>query len=137
MQYIDYYLSNYYKNVSKVFMFLITVVAIILAVASILGEVYSQYQSLTTQFLILATLASTFLIGLYNQIDPVSKWYALKTAELQFESEIWKFRTRVGIYNTEKHPNVSKSKLFNENLKAIMNNTLSKAGITEVSFNQV
>lgn len=61
---IDNYLSNYYKNVSKVFMFLITVVAIILAVASILGQVYSQYQSLTTQFLILATLASTFLIGL-------------------------------------------------------------------------
>jgi hypothetical protein len=47
-------------------MFLITVVGLILAAASILGQVYSQYQSLTDQFLILATLASTFLIGLYN-----------------------------------------------------------------------
>ena len=44
------------------------------------------------------SLVSSFVAGFIALLSPQSKWQKLKGAALQMRSEVWKFRTRTGVY---------------------------------------
>ena len=46
-------------------------------------------------------LASGFIAGLTSIFDPWQKWTRLRGAALAIESEIWRFRTRTGVYTED------------------------------------
>jgi hypothetical protein len=55
--------------------------------------------SLNTSVLVLSLVAS-FVSALLVFYNPSQKWLTLKGAALTLESELWKFRCRVGVYDT-------------------------------------
>ena len=42
------------------------------------------------------SIATTFISGTVAFIKPSQKWFRLRSAALELESEVWKFRTRTG-----------------------------------------
>lgn len=68
---------------------------------------------------------------LYAWISPNSKWKALKFAERLVESEIWKFRTRVGDYSILKFNTASIVKNLRIFIKNITKDTIQKANLNE------
>jgi len=38
----------------------------------------------------------SIIVSWMNISNPASKWYAMKAAEQSVESELWKFRARIG-----------------------------------------
>jgi hypothetical protein len=51
------------------------------------------------QYIVLAlSVASTLVASAVSYLNPAQRWQQLRGAALSLESEIWKFRTRVGVY---------------------------------------
>jgi len=53
-------------------------------------------QSFTGNILILASIFTGIMAGLWTYLNPVGKWMAFRAAEILITSEVWKFRARVG-----------------------------------------
>lgn len=66
----------------------------------VINKNVEQYKSLkiNNSIIIILSLFLTFLIGLNAFLNPMQKWRQSKDAALSIESEIFKFRTRVGKY---------------------------------------
>ncbi|CAE8737759.1 unnamed protein product [Polarella glacialis] len=95
-----------YKTVSKaayLVTLLIGIAVVVITVAAQFGGDPLQVQDQGTQGSVLLglTLAATLVTGMGQIVDPQSKWIKLRGGALTLESEIWKFRTRIGSYDTE------------------------------------
>lgn len=69
-------------------------------------------------------------------MNPVSKWKAFKGASQQIKSELWKFRARVGDQSTEGQKLSNIAKILRHSLTEIVDNTISKDGISESTVNK-
>ncbi|CAE8594301.1 unnamed protein product [Polarella glacialis] len=95
-----------YKMVSKaayLVLLLIGIAVVVITVAAQFAGDPLQVQGKGTQGSILLglTLAATLVTGMSQIVDPQSKWIKLRGGVLTLESEIWKFRTRIGSYDAE------------------------------------
>jgi hypothetical protein len=70
-------------------------------VASNVGTLTEPDVANISHFMLVLTLLSSLIAGYMSYADPLTKWHELKAASLDLESEIWKFRCRVGGYSTE------------------------------------
>jgi hypothetical protein len=50
-------------------------------------------------YVVVLSVASSFVAGVIAFVNPVTKWQQLRGAALSLESELWKFRTRTGAYS--------------------------------------
>lgn len=64
-------------------------------------------------------------------MNPISKWYCLKEAELRLESELWKFRSRIGDYSLENQSTINALDTFRANISEITSTTVTKANLSE------
>lgn len=91
------YLSKYYKNLSKFFMVMLILKWVFIASQSVICSYYpNPFNVNDDNILVFSTLIATFISGMLAYLNPINKWLNLKNSERQIDSEIWKFRTRVG-----------------------------------------
>jgi hypothetical protein len=69
-------------------------------VASNVGTLTELDVASISHFMLALTISSSLIAGYMSFVDPLTKWHELKAASLDLESEIWKFRCRVGGYSS-------------------------------------
>jgi hypothetical protein len=76
--------------------------------------------------------------GYITYLNPAQKWHELRSAALALESEIWRFRTRVGGYNTSQsigdHYSRDAENSLSEFLAALKQHVFKSAGLQETPF---
>jgi len=65
---------------------------------TVLGQQWpgSGVHLFTDNLLTLTTIFTGIMAGLWTYLNPVGKWMAFRAAEMLINSEVWKFRARVG-----------------------------------------
>lgn len=71
---------------------------ILITLLTVLGQQWPGgiWEEFTGSILILTTIFTGIMAGLWTYLNPVGKWMAFRAAEMLINSEVWKFRTRVG-----------------------------------------
>lgn len=87
-----------YKLYSKTFVFITMGGQIMITLLTVLGQTWpgGLWEQFTGNILILTTVFTGIMAGIWTYENPVGKWMAFRAAEILITSEIWKFRARVG-----------------------------------------
>lgn len=87
-----------YKLYSKIFVFITMGGQIMITLLTVLGQQWpgGGWEQFTGNMLILTTVFTGIMAGIWTYENPVGKWMAFRAAEILISSEIWKFRARVG-----------------------------------------
>lgn len=140
--------ARYYKGVCKMahamFLLLTTAIVIVSSLSSLYPEAITE-PTLETLLLVFSLLMS-FVCGWTMFLDPAKKWTFLRGGQLELESEIWRFRARVGMY-AGSHTSLSvltrgeserqAEERFQQVLQSVRNRVLEGASLKETSFYSV
>jgi len=91
------------------------------------------------------TLTGSFITGAVVFVDPLTKWSQLRGSALRLESEIWKFRTRTGVYSSSSSamgtPYISRGiaeqkaeQALQAAIVMVQDAVQQKSGLTDTSF---
>jgi len=71
---------------------------IMITFLTVLGQQWpgSGVHLFSDNLLTLTTIFTGIMAGLWTYLNPVGKWMAFRAAEMLINSEVWKFRARVG-----------------------------------------
>eukprot|EP00747_Dinoflagellata_sp_TGD_P097564 gnl/TRDRNA2_/TRDRNA2_167169_c1_seq2.p1 gnl/TRDRNA2_/TRDRNA2_167169_c1~~gnl/TRDRNA2_/TRDRNA2_167169_c1_seq2.p1 ORF type:complete len:849 (-),score=166.45 gnl/TRDRNA2_/TRDRNA2_167169_c1_seq2:263-2809(-) len=135
--------AYFYKIVSKACFILTLLMSSTVIVLTTLMAIYPNMMDVKAEdeLILCLALGASFINGWVTMIDPNRKWRQLKGGALSLESEIWKFRTRVGDYQGEdmsstaqaRNEKLAEERLY-EMMKAIQGKVLHGGGLKETSF---
>eukprot|EP00933_Yihiella_yeosuensis_P071960 TRINITY_DN80217_c0_g1_i1.p1 TRINITY_DN80217_c0_g1~~TRINITY_DN80217_c0_g1_i1.p1 ORF type:complete len:1162 (+),score=257.35 TRINITY_DN80217_c0_g1_i1:67-3552(+) len=143
---VDLYhkVAAFYKKASRIYYVITLSIGIAIVAITVLGLIYPDALSDMVQQRTLLALAliGSFLTGCNAIIDPTNKWMQLRGGALVLESEIWKYRTRIGAYgNSESMSHVGREAaerraetLFQSIILSVQDKVLSTAGMKETTF---
>eukprot|EP00428_Durinskia_dybowskii_P042868 CAMPEP_0170280552 /NCGR_PEP_ID=MMETSP0116_2-20130129/40290_1 /TAXON_ID=400756 /ORGANISM="Durinskia baltica, Strain CSIRO CS-38" /LENGTH=907 /DNA_ID=CAMNT_0010531883 /DNA_START=1 /DNA_END=2721 /DNA_ORIENTATION=+ len=100
----DYHALNY-KMIAKsstfIMLLLSTALVSLVAATSLLTKdrLPFNWDTIEPNLMLGLSLGSSFVAGFSTLLEPTRKWLHLRGAALHLESEIWKFRTRMGDYS--------------------------------------
>mmetsp|Transcript_94369 Transcript_94369/g.244223 ORF Transcript_94369/g.244223 Transcript_94369/m.244223 type:complete len:878 (-) Transcript_94369:88-2721(-) len=134
-----------YKFLAKLsYMFLLSLGVLVVAI-TVLSAMFADSFIATQQrnALLVAALGGTMISGFTTIIDPARKWMQLRGGALALESEIWKFRTRVGEYQPtggslsllgRREADRAAECVFEKALMMVQDKVQQSSGLKETSF---
>eukprot|EP00747_Dinoflagellata_sp_TGD_P149465 gnl/TRDRNA2_/TRDRNA2_177016_c0_seq1.p1 gnl/TRDRNA2_/TRDRNA2_177016_c0~~gnl/TRDRNA2_/TRDRNA2_177016_c0_seq1.p1 ORF type:complete len:1155 (-),score=236.24 gnl/TRDRNA2_/TRDRNA2_177016_c0_seq1:118-3582(-) len=132
-----------YKWSAKVLYFFLLLLGTAVVTVTTLGSIEPDLMSAQTQSNLLLGLAlgSTFVTGWVTIIDPHKKWMQLRGGALTLESEIWKFRCRIGEYMGSDLSSIGRDQeerkaqeLFWKMMQAVQSQVAQNGGLKDTSF---
>jgi len=137
--------AMWYKIVAKfayfVFLMLSTSMVITTSIAGVYPNLMTDDE--LQRILLAFALVGSFAAGWTTFLDPAQKWLQLRGGSLALESEIWKFRARVGGYSASSHGSgtfarqeseMHAQNVFQTTLIMIRDKVAQQAGLKETSF---
>lgn len=140
-----HYNAAIYKFFSKLAYFCTLILGVSIVVISVLQPFYREVlDDVTSQRLLLTlALALSGITGATTMIDPNTKWLTLRGTALAMESEIWKFRTRVGEYQGKSRngSNIGQTEAerqaereFHDKINSLQDKVHQSSGLKDTSF---
>jgi len=92
--------ASFYKVCSKLSYFLALILGVSIVIVSVVTPIYpDEMDTVAAQRALLGlALVASLITGATTIVDPATKWLTLRGTALAMESEIWRFRTRIGEY---------------------------------------
>jgi len=137
--------SLWYKLVAKIAYFVFLMVSTCIMIITCIAALYPDHitEDVLQKILLGFALVGSFAAAWTTFLDPAQKWLQLRGGSLALQSEIWKFRARVGEYSASGHTGGSFAKQesemcaqnkFQENMMLIRDRVAQQAGLKETKF---
>jgi len=107
-----------------------------IVVVSILSSKYPDgiNPTYSQRALLAMSLVASMVTGATTMVDPATKWLHLRGNALALESEIWKFRTRVGEYRGRAEQERLVEERFQAAMLAVQDKVQQSSGLKDTSF---